>query len=93
MQQAIAIHFVILLYNVQLPLQKTNCCFSKLFGYYSCMTILPMLINLKNAVVVNYLVEVHIWSELVATLLASHYNHYILLNKHKKDGHILFFPC
>ena len=52
-----------------------------------------MLINLKNAVVVNYLVEVHIWSELVATLLASHYNHYILLNKHKKDGHILFFPC
>jgi len=48
------------------------------------MTILPMLINLKNAVVVNHLVEVkfttavHIWSELVATLLASHYNHCIL---------------
>jgi len=41
-----------------ISLQKPNCCFSKLFGYYSCMTILPMLINLKNAVVVNYLVEV-----------------------------------
>jgi len=23
---------------------KPNCCFSKLFGYYSCMNILPMLI-------------------------------------------------
>jgi len=37
---------------------KTKLLFSKQFGYYSCMTILPMLINLKNAVVVNYLVEV-----------------------------------
>jgi len=39
-------------------LQKPNCCFSKLFGYYCCMPILPMLINLENAVVVNYLAEV-----------------------------------
>jgi len=29
-----------------------------LANYFSCITILPMLINLKNAVVVNYLVEV-----------------------------------
>jgi len=29
-----------------------------LANYFSCMTVLPMLINLKNAVVVNYLVEV-----------------------------------
>jgi len=57
------------------------------------MTILPMLINLKNAVDVNYSVEVHIWSELVATLLAFHYNHCILLNKPRKDGHVLSFPC
>jgi len=50
------------------------------------------------AVVVNYLVEVkstpvQIWSELVATLLASHYNHCVLFNKHKNDGHVLSFPC
>ena len=44
--------------NYDPTLQKPNCYFSKLFGYYSCMTILPMLINLKNTVVVNYLVEV-----------------------------------
>ena len=78
-------------------LQKPNCCFSKLFGYYSCMTILPMLIYLKDAVVVNYLVEVkfttvQIWSELVATLLASHYNHCVLLNKHKKGWSRTLFP-
>jgi len=64
------------------------------------MTILPMLINLKNVVVVKlfsegyvYSTSVQIWSGLVATLLASHYNHCVLLNKHKKDGHALSFPC
>ena len=40
----------------------------------------PSHANLKNAVVVNSLVEVITWPELVATSLASHYNHYILLN-------------
>ena len=29
-------------------LQNPNCCFSNLFGYYSCMTVLPMLIQGKQ---------------------------------------------
>ena len=34
---------------------KQNCCFSKLFGYYNCVTILPVLIQ-KNVVVVKQFV-------------------------------------
>jgi len=32
-------------------LQNSNCCFSKLFGYYSCMTVPPMLIQRMMVVV------------------------------------------
>jgi len=31
--------------KVMPTLQNPNCCFSKLFGYYSCITVLPMLIQ------------------------------------------------
>jgi len=34
-----------------------------------------------------YSTAVHIWSELVATSLAFHYNHCILSNNHKKNSH------
>jgi len=35
-------------------LQNSNCCFSKLFGCYSCVTVPPMLI--QRMMVVKYLV-------------------------------------
>ena len=31
--------------NVTLHTENSNCCFSKLFGYFCCMTILPMLMD------------------------------------------------
>jgi len=31
--------------HVVATLKNSNCCFSKYFGYYSCMTVLPMLIQ------------------------------------------------
>ena len=31
--------------RIPIALKNSNCCFSKYFGYYSCMTVLPMLIQ------------------------------------------------